>query len=516
LTAKREWTWTAVALVIGLGVVLATHADYGITWDEGVQAEYGERVVEYFLSGFSDRRADEFLDTRYYGPLFEGVAALASAAAADSTYEIRHLLVAVTGLFGALGVLRLGRLLAVPWVGAYAAGILILLPRFYGHAFVNSKDVPFAALFIWSVFALCRFALAPREWLRVAVCGLAVGSALAIRPGGAPILLALLVCVIGFAAFTRRTTGPLLLGGICACALAWLVMVAVWPWAHLNPLGHPIEAMRAALAFPAAYPVLFQGEVFRSDQLPRHYVVMYLLITTPPLALGLAGIGLLATLRIQRRGLGHPAALVSAAVQVWLLLPLALATLTRPNVYDGIRHFLFILPAVALLAGLGAASLLQFARTPRHRIIVATALAGAVCLPVVSLVRLHPYQMTYFNLFVGGLRGADGRYETDYWVSSYREAIEWVNQQAGGREVQVLVAANSYSTLCASHYLAPGVRMSTLFRGGLEGELPEGVDYYVSTRRYGFDRNFAESPVVHEVGRAGGTFTVIRGRRARW
>ena len=37
-----------------------------------------------------------------------------------------------------------------------------------------------------------------------------------------------------------------------------------------------------------------------------------------------------------------------------LLLVLALFAVFRPNVYDGVRHFLFILPALAVLAAFGA------------------------------------------------------------------------------------------------------------------------------------------------------------------
>jgi hypothetical protein len=46
-------------------------------------------------------------------------------------------------------------------------------------------------------------------------------------------------------------------------------------------------------------------------------------------------------------------------------------------------------------------------------------------LPIaVQMVTLHPYQYVFFNQVVGGVSGADGHYETDYWGTSYREAVE--------------------------------------------------------------------------------------------
>jgi hypothetical protein len=179
------------------------------------------------------------------------------------------------------------------------------------------------------------------------------------------------------------------------------------------------------------------------------------------------------------------------------------------------RHALFVLPALALLAGFGAASLLARARAGGPRRAAAAGLLAACALPLPTLVKLHPYQMTYFNAAVGGLAGAGGRYETDYWLSSYKEAIEWVNQRAaerGGRPLNILVAIDARAWDCAAHYLAPGVEMQAEPRAQPGAEIPAPFDYYVATTRYGADQGFSASPVAHRIGRDGVTFTVIRAR----
>jgi hypothetical protein len=40
------------------------------------------------------------------------------------------------------------------------------------------------------------------------------------------------------------------------------------------------------------------------------------------------------------------------------------------------------------------------------------------------MIALHPYQYLYFNRLVGGLEGASGRYDTDYWVNIMPEAVD--------------------------------------------------------------------------------------------
>jgi hypothetical protein len=294
---------------------------------------------------------------------------------------------------------------------------------------------------------------------------------------------------------------------------AWLIMVLPWPWTHANPLLRPLQAVAYGLGFPISYPVLFAGEVLPSVELPWHYVHSYLGITTPLAVLGLALVGFAKSLDDQRRAPDEPGAGALAGLQAWLLVPVLVAALLRPNTYDGVRHFLFLLPAIALFAGRGAEAV--FLRSSNvWRMAAGAGLALAIALPVRDMARLHPYETTYFNGLVGGVGAAYGWYETDYWVLSYREAMEWVNRRADARnaEVRVLVAANELSRTSAEAFAGDGVELETMLEGVVPGPLPDRFDYYVATTRYGMDSNYADTPILHSIGRSGAVFAVIRGR----
>src|SRR5262249_9543625 len=47
-----------------------------------------------------------------------------------------------------------------------------------------------------------------------------------------------------------------------------------------------------------------------------------------------------------------------------------------------------------------------------------------VAVPVVEMVRLHPYEYTAFNWFSGGVAGARDRYMLDYWGLSFKQASQ--------------------------------------------------------------------------------------------
>src|SRR5262249_58240309 len=81
------------------------------------------------------------------------------------------------------------------------------------------------------------------------------------------------------------------------------------------------------------------------------------------------------------------------------LLPLAVTIALRPAMYNGIRHFVFVLPPLAVLGGLAAVYLIEIAaRRPRFAPIAgAFVLVVGAAVPVVEMVRLHPYEYTDFT-----------------------------------------------------------------------------------------------------------------------
>ncbi len=175
------------------------------------------------------------------------------------------------------------------------------------------------------------------------------------------------------------------------------------------------------------------------------------------------------------------------------------------------RHFLFLLPCVAMWAALGVAAVWECWPSRAGRIATIFLLSLLSIGACRDIVRLHPYQIAYFNQTVGGLAGAEGVYETEYWVTSYREAIEWiVARSKPDRPIRILVAANEHSRTCAEFYCPNHIKIEIVDSFGHDGPLPAGVAYYVGTYRSGMSRNFPEAPIVKAIGRDGAVFTVIR------
>jgi hypothetical protein len=212
-------------------------------------------------------------------------------------------------------------------------------------------------------------------------------------------------------------------------------MLLCWPWAQQAPLTRPLEAMASFSHHGFPWKILFDGEHVLAEDLPASYLPLYFAIKLPELLLALlvASLAILVATRPSPRLLAADRRLQAIAfVGFAALFPVVYATAIGATMFNGIRHFLFVVPPLCCLGALGLDHLLRQSRTIR----LAAGAAAASCLAVHAgeLARLHPYEYVYYNSLVGGLSGAAGKFETDYWAASYREDVDGLVEALDRRE----------------------------------------------------------------------------------
>jgi Dolichyl-phosphate-mannose-protein mannosyltransferase len=437
-----RWLDTLAVGVLALtaAVALATFRDYGLGWDEYTHSQYGGMLVSLYGTGFTDKSALSFVNLYMYGGGFDIVATLAAKVLPFGLFETRRLVGAVIGLIGLFFTWRLGRRIGGPFAGLIAVALLAACPLYYGHMFINAKDGPFAAVMMVALLGLVRaFEEYPRPTApTLALCGVGMGLAIGARVlGGFAVLEAVLPLPVIFAIRSRgpglkqaaAECGSFLLPFVPAVILAYLVMGLVWPWSVVSPLNPFHAAEYFSNVFEKPWRELFDGQLIPVDNMPRSYVPTLFAAQVPELmlALGLFGLGgaFLGALTGADRSaaaVGRRAALFSIALAV--ALPILLTVAARPVMYNGIRHFVFVLPPLAVLGGLAAAWMAERLRAYGNTAIAAGALAliAGIASPVTDMVRLHPYEYTDYNHLVGGVRGAEQEFMLDYWGLSFTQA----------------------------------------------------------------------------------------------
>jgi hypothetical protein len=446
LTSWPEWRSTeriadglALAIMIATAIVAAlTFRDYGLGWDDYTHAEYGGLLLNLYASGFTDQRALSFVNLYAYGGGFDLLSALSAQVLPFDLFETRRLIGAVIGIVGLFITWRLGRRVGGPLAGLIAVALLVTCPLYYGNMYMNAKDAPFAVAMAFLTLALVRaFEEYPRPSpINCAMVGGAVGLAIGTRVlGGIAVVNVLAALALLCAIEARRAgwreafahVGQFVFRLAPALLLGYAVMALVWPWSVTEPLN-PLRAVEYfSHFFEKPWKEMFDGMVVPVPEMPRRYVPTLFLLKEPEIFLVL-GIGGAAGALVAafRRDVAPRRRAVLILLAFAAVFPIALAVMTRPAMYNGIRHFVFVAPAMAVLGGLAGAwiaqSLWRLWR-PATAFAAAALLAGLV-MPISEMIKLHPYQYTHFNVIAGGIRGADDRYMLDYWGLSFKQAAQ--------------------------------------------------------------------------------------------
>lgn len=437
LTTLDPYDLASLALLAALFVlVLATFRDYAITNDEWIQHRYGELIVAYYKSGFTDRSVFALDNLYLYGGMFDIVAVLLSHIVALDAFDLRHLMCAMIGVAGLGSAIATARMIGGARAGLLAGIALAVCGSWYGTMFHHSKDIPLAAAMAGALYFLMRVArgLPNPQARHVVGFGVLTGAALGIK-----VLGLLLVGYVGIAILLSMPNAmfatPAQAGNyiwrslvrlVPGLAIAYAIMIVTWPWAALSPLN-PIRGLFSFAEFHYNIRTVLDGTVYRMATIPRLYVPVYILIKLPllmlagaVLAIAFAALPKLANADVPRRQ-RREVMLVAFAATFPVLCEVAL----HGPAFCGLRHFLFVLPPLAILAGVGLDLLLKSWRNVRMLAPTAMAviLAGFTW-NAVTLVRLHPYEYLVFNPLVGGLEGATRRYATDYWFTIMPEAVD--------------------------------------------------------------------------------------------
>src|SRR5262249_3366072 len=146
-------------------------------------AQYGELLLAFYGSGFADQRALTFVNLYKYGGGFDMAAALAAKILPFDLFETRRLVGATVGFIGLIATWGVGRRLSGPIAGLIALLLLATCPLYYGHMFINAKDMPFAAAMAVLLLSIVRtFDEYPQPDARtVALAGIGLGLAFGSR-----------------------------------------------------------------------------------------------------------------------------------------------------------------------------------------------------------------------------------------------------------------------------------------------------------------------------------------------
>jgi hypothetical protein len=299
--------------------------------------------------------------------------------------------------------------------GILASLILILLPNFVQFHKTVSLDAP-TSFFFTAGAVLFAFAMkfdTKKWWVWL---GVVSGLALATKFNLG--LLFVFYCVV----YLLLWKGPKMIkerklnwhwGLFAVPFIALLVLYITWPF--LWPA--PVERMMFSVGHWEGGPGIEPWFGAMEEQGPKlHYFLVYFLFSTPLLVLLLW----LASLHREWKKRTH----WGIFVLLWFATPFLWSFMGQKT--DGMRYLTMVYPPLAILVALG---LKHVCKIPKRVVY-----GGAILLVYLLALNvwMHPYQLDYYNILVGGPRGVQegNKLEFGWFGEGKKEAVEWINENA--------------------------------------------------------------------------------------
>jgi hypothetical protein len=314
--------------------------------------------------------------------------------------------------------------------------------------------------------------------------------------------------------------------GIClklapSLLVAYAVMAVFWPWGVMKPLN-PLKALHDFSTYPINLDTLVAGEWVKAAHLPRDYLPDYLLVNLPEivlfgLVLALAGAFLWLARRFSQGprllsggGIEDRRHICASLVLLAAVFPVVFFVFDQPTAYNGIRHFLFVVPPMAVLAALGIDHFWHWLTRLDVRLAkgFAACLTGVMVAQIWVMGELHPDEYVYYNLLTGGVKGAEGAYELDYWGNSLLEATkdlaDFIANENGDKPInKVFKVAVCGHPLSAAYFFPDYMEFTK--------KLSE-ADFLVAFTQGNCQRHFEGRQII-SVERFGAALSVVKDRR---
>lgn len=458
----RANIWILIFITFFLVIGIVTLHNYGLTWDEGLgDLFFGERYFQYFIS-FDQKYLDFNTDIKslsnlplhlFLSPFHnvpEEFPPLADTFSAVTMYIFSYRLKLLNPIDGFhLFTVFLSSLFlwimyrfAESRIGKFGGFMSILFlatfPRFWADMHFNAKDIP--EMIFFSLVVMSYWSWYEKPSLQKALyTGALLGCSLGIKANAIFIIPILLASIFPWS-FDRK--------GLCVFLnhfkkYFWHYFLFVissisvyllsWPYLYTDTLSRL-----------KSYWVYIFSQGGRSSYTWNIDPIRQVLTTMPEFMLLVMVISMIFVINQILR----EKAPFWRLLFFWAIIPIIRVSIPGAVNFDGIRHFLEFLPAVALICGYGTSRIISEASKKWH----IPKITLHICLLVLQISNIiqiniiyYPYLHLYYNEFVGGLAGAKEKFlgteATDYWASSYRQGMQWIDQNVPiGSPVTVLIA----------------------------------------------------------------------------
>lgn len=472
-----------ISIILGilfLIIEIISLPNYGPNWDEPVHFGRGQAILHYFLTGKKDykdlsqkkdiRRSyyqsdgytyaffeSQFNEKRQFvigggHPVLSDIFASIFNRVFYKTLNLigdveSYHLYSITLASILVGVLYflMSSIYGV-FIGLLSVLALVLTPLFLGESRFNIKDIPEMIFYSFTILSFFR-GIVKNNWqwivLSSFLAGLAFSTKFNIIFGIFSIGIWLIYIFVG--EISKK-------GWLVFFKMRWQIIITLffypiipliiyfgsWPILWKDPIGRFLYNLNyykniGTGGSPSEFNTLFRINT---------YAIQWILFSTPLIILMFASVGILSGILSKRNKSFF------LLIIIWFFMPIVRVSMPSASIYGGVRQIIEYIPAMAILAGIGANQILNLLLvcfavwkkkyfrnvTTKNVNFLLQVLLISLFIPItVKLFFLYPNESVYFNPLIGGFKGAATR-NLPWWGntlgSTYRQGVRWLNSNA--------------------------------------------------------------------------------------
>ncbi len=446
------------SLLIAAALLFFLAPKAAVNVDEQLHYPHAKEVVNWYFTGGDDVSCLQTAHSnlKYYGQSVDNFTALINRVfSIENEFLTRHF----TGAFFFWLLLLFAALIAYQitgsfWVATLTVVSMVVMPRLFGQAFGNLKDIPFATGYAAGVYFIIRFVkeLPAPNWSSAIWLGLAIAFTNSVRIGGLILFAYLGLAVVGAIILkpfllkqivsTKRSFVRLAGQGILIVAIGYFAGLLFWPFALQDVFQNPLESLSVMEHYKVSIRQIFEGNIIWSTRLPWYYLPRWLLISTPEFVIFGFLLSIFFLIRNFIKQVNQKQLFLELFVLFTLGFPIVYVIAIHSNLYSGVRQMLFVLPLLAVLSSVGLFRFWQTKFNKKFKIVVVTLFFVLMLLPAVQQVKTFPADYIYFNKISGGNKKAWANYEYDYYFHSIKKPTAFLIDLIGDKKATVAMNCN--------------------------------------------------------------------------
>jgi len=409
--------------------ILTTYNHYGVGWDESDNRIVGKYAVAFYQSKGRDLTYFDTIPEKNAllarGHLIDTLAHLALNSVLPDNFSNYHLLLAMVNcLTFIVAYMTLFLLTRNPFISTLSLFLMYLMPRYYGHIFNDSKNTgPMIFFSIYMYKSILILKHKKPEVLNLIISALTIGIAASLRfvfIYAVPVFL----FTYGLSLYQKSKLNKRYFYHSFIFLMTFILTIHLFsPYLIKHPIFGLIDIYKASKQYPWLGHVMFEGKSYLSTELPKYYLVKWLFISIPIPTLIFISVGFffsLFNLFVKKN-------IISMFLLLLFVFPILFVTLSDVLLYASWIHMLFLVLPMILFTGIGISKLLG---QKNFWVRISTVLLILINVVLVGkhMISNHPFEYVYFNTFVGGIEGADRRYELEWAGRCHKNGIRWLSE----------------------------------------------------------------------------------------